>query len=295
MAAMAVSGGFMLLEIVGGVLSGSLALLADAGHMMTDVASMMLAWLGFHYSRRPADRVRTYGYRRLEVLAAFANGVFLVALVVWIAVEAVSRLLHPVAVASGPMLAIAVAGLLSNVVAFLILHRGSGENLNMRGAVAHVLGDLLGSLAAIAAALIIRETGWMAADPLLSLVAAAVMLRTALSIVRGAGHILLEGTPDGLDIEALRADLAAAVPDIDDVHHIHAWSLSAEHTLITLHATLRDGGDGGRALGAVKTRLIERFGITHSVVQLEPAGCVDRLAHERAALAPEQPEPISNR
>ena len=273
--AMLVTGGFMAVEVAGGLISGSLALLADAGHMLTDTASLALAWFAFRLGRKPADNARSYGYQRFQVLAAFVNGATLIAIVGWIAVEAVGRLLNPQPVMGGTMMAVAMLGLIVNLVVFRLLHGGDQHNLNLRGAALHVLGDLLGSIAAIAAAIVILTTGWTPIDPLLSLLVAGLILRSAWMLVRQSGHILLEGTPSHLDIDEIKHELPAAVPAIADVHHVHAWSLTAERPLVTLHAHLHEGADHGRALQAIKAHLSERFAVEHSTVQLEPGPCAD--------------------
>ncbi|MBK1669321.1 cation transporter [Rhodovibrio sodomensis] len=273
--AMLVTGGFMAVEVAGGLISGSLALLADAGHMLTDTASLALAWFAFKLGRKPADNARSYGYQRFQVLAAFVNGATLLAIVGWIAVEAVGRLLNPQPVMGATMMAVAVLGLVVNLVAFRLLHGGDQHNLNLRGAALHVMGDLLGSVAAIAAGVVILTTGWTPIDPLLSLLVAGLILRSAWMLVRQSGHILLEGTPSHLDIEEIKRELPAAVPAISDVHHVHAWSLTAERPLVTLHANVRTGADHSRVLQAIKTHLSERFAVEHSTVQLEPGPCAD--------------------
>ena len=273
--AMLLTGGFMLAEMAGGVVAGSLALLADAGHMLTDCASLALAWMAFRIGRRPHDARRTYGYHRFQVLAAFVNGMTLIAIVGWIVIEAVRRLLAPIEVLGGLMLAIAVLGLLVNLAAFGIRHRGARDNLNIPGAALHVLGDLLGSVAAIAAALVIFWTGWMPIDPLLSLFVALLILRSAWVLVRKSGHILLEGTPEWLDVGELRAALAATIPEVQDVHHVHAWMLTSERPLLTMHARLRSGADHDRVLKAIQEVLARDHGIDHATIQLEPAGCTD--------------------
>lgn len=278
--AMLVTGAFMLVEVLGGLISGSLALLADAGHMLTDTASLALAWVAFRLGRKPADNARSYGYQRFQVLAAFVNGATLIAIVGWIAVEAVGRLLSPQPVMGTTMLAVAVLGLVVNLVAFRLLHGGDQHNLNLRGAALHVLGDLLGSVAAIAAAVVILATGWTPIDPLLSLLVAGLILRSAWMLVRQSGHILLEGTPRHLDIDEIKRELPAAVPAVSDVHHVHAWSLTAERPLVTLHANVRPGADHGRVLQAIKTHLSERFAVEHSTVQLEPGPCADDARHD---------------
>jgi cobalt-zinc-cadmium efflux system protein len=216
--AMVLTGGFMGIEVVGGLVSGSLALLADAGHMLTDFAALGLAWFAFRIARRPPDQRRSYGYHRIQVLAAFVNGIVLVAVVGWILVEAVGRLLAPVEVLGGVMLAVAVGGLLVNIAAFALLHGGDRDNINLRAAAIHVLGDLLGSAAAILAAGVILGTGWMPIDPLLSVLVALLILRSSWLIIKKSAHILLEGTPDWLDVGRLRADLVAQVPGVEDVH-----------------------------------------------------------------------------
>ena len=278
--AMLLTGGFMLAEVVGGVVSGSLALIADAGHMLTDTASLALAWAAFRVARRPRDARRTYGYHRFQVLAAFVNGVALIAIVIWIAIEAVRRFLDPVEVLGGLMLAVAVAGLLVNVAAFAILHGAGRENLNIQGAALHVLGDLLGSVAAIVAAGVILWTGWTPIDPLLSVFVALLILRSAWFVVRKSGHILLEGTPEWLDVDELRAGLAAAVPEVEGVHHVHAWMLTSERPLMTLHAGVRAGADHQRVLVAITRFLKDEYGIGHATVQIEPAGCMDDALRE---------------
>lgn len=273
--AMVLTGGFMLVEAIGGVLAGSLALLADAGHMLTDCAALALAWLAFRTSRRPHDARRTYGYHRFQVLAAFVNGLTLIGIVGWIAIEAVRRLLAPVEVIGGLMLVIAGLGLLVNLAAFAILHGGDRENLNIRGAALHVLGDLLGSVAAIAGALVILWTGWMPIDPLLSLLVVLLILRSAWLLVRKSGHILLEGAPDWLEVGELRADLTAAIPEVQDVHHVHAWMLTTERPLITMHVAVRQEADYHAVLVAIQGFLAREYGIDHATVQIEPAGCAD--------------------
>ena len=196
--ALALTATFMVVEVVGGVISGSLALLADAGHMLTDTMSLALAALAFRVSSRPADARRSYGYHRFQILAAFVNGLSLLFIVGWILLEAVRRFVEPVEVMGTTMLLVASAGLIINIVSFLMLHGGDRQNLNMRGAAMHVAGDLLGSLAAIVAALVIIQTGWMPIDPILSVAVAMLILRSAWQLVKRSGHILLEGAPTNI-------------------------------------------------------------------------------------------------
>ncbi|MGI9416846.1 MAG: cation diffusion facilitator family transporter, partial [Geminicoccaceae bacterium] len=208
----------MIAEVVGGLISGSLALLADAGHMLSDFASLVLAWFAFHIAKRPATQALSYGTDRFQVLAAFVNGMTLIFLCLWIFVEAVQRFLAPVDILSGTMMAIAILGLLVNVTAFLILSSADKDNLNIRGAMMHVVGDIFGSIATIAAAGMIMVTGWTVADPILSLLVVALILRGAYYIVKDSGHILLEGTPAFLDPEDIERDLTDNVDDLEDVH-----------------------------------------------------------------------------
>jgi cobalt-zinc-cadmium efflux system protein len=272
---MLLTGAFMVVEIVGGLLSGSLALLADAGHMVTDTAALALAWLAFRMARRPADAERSYGYHRFQVLAAFINGVALLIIVAWIIFEAVQRLREPGEILAGLMMSVAVAGLLVNVAAYLILHGGDRENLNMRGATLHVMGDLLGSLAAMVAAGVVMATGWTPIDPLLSVLVALLILRSAWSLLRHSSHVLLEGTPSEIDVARLKADLVDSVPEVDDVHHVHVWSLASGKVVMTMHAHVHDDADREQVLRAIHGISRERFGVSHVTVQIEHGQCVD--------------------
>lgn len=273
--AFVLTAGFMGAEVAGGLISGSLALLADAAHMLTDAASLALAWIAFRIARRPADPRRSYGYHRGQVLAAFVNGAVLVAIVLWIFVEAVQRLRNPVPVEGGLMLGVAALGLAVNIVAFFILHGGDRRNLNLRGAAAHVLGDLLGSAAAILGALVILWTGWTPIDPILSILVGLLVLRSAWLVVRESVHILLEGTPAGIEPTELRQVLMADIPALVDVHHIHAWSLTPERPLLTLHAQVGETADAQATLKRIKQVLAERYGIDHSTIQIERGHCGD--------------------
>ena len=278
--AMLLTGVFMVAEVAGGLISGSLALLADAGHMLTDTASLLLAWIAFQLGRKPADKHRSYGYQRFQVLAAFVNGATLLVIVAWIAYEAVRRLLEPQPVMGGTMMIVAALGLVVNLVAFRLLHGGDQENLNLRGAALHVLGDLLGSVAAIVGAGVILWTGWTPIDPILSLLVATLVLRSAGMLVKQSSHILLEGTPSHLDIEEIKTELCHSVPDVTDVHHVHAWSLTAERPLITLHATIDGDADPHAVLHQIKRHLSRRFDVEHSTIQIEPGPCADHAGHD---------------
>jgi cobalt-zinc-cadmium efflux system protein len=272
---LALTGIFAIVEAGGGFLTGSLALVADAGHMLTDFVALFLAWLGFSIAARTADTRRSYGYHRFQVLAAFVNGLMLFVIAGWIIYEAVGRFANPEPVLGGPMLVVAVVGLVVNIGAFWILHRGDRGSINMRGAALHVLSDLLGSLAAIVAAVVIMATGWFPIDPILSVAVSFLVLNGAYRIVRDSTHVLLEGTPAGLDDATVVATLREAVPDIDDIHHIHAWALSDERPLLTLHARIADGVDGDAVLRRVKEVARDKLGVGHVTVQIEQGVCPD--------------------
>jgi len=272
--AAAITGLFMLGEIAGGILSGSLALLADAGHMFADFVALAMAWAAFRIARRPANWRHSFGFDRFQILVAFINGLSLFAIAGWIIFEAAARFSAPHEIMGETMLAVAVAGLAVNIAAFAILTGADRENLNVRAAAVHVMGDLLGSAAAIIAAIVIVLTDWVAADPLLSLLVALIILRSAWLIVKKSGHILLEGAPDGLDSRTVAEDLAGHIPEIAEIHHVHAWSITQERPMMTLHArlSLPAGAPAARSseiVAAIKHRLAERFGVTHATVELE--------------------------
>lgn len=270
--------GFMLAEVSGGLMSGSLALLADAGHMLTDAAALGLAWLGFRIARRVPDERRSFGYARFEVLAGLANAVTLLVVVVWIVVEAIGRLQEPQPVLAGPMALVAALGLVVNIGVFTMLMRADREHVNMRGAIIHVAGDLLGSVAALVAAGVIYVTGWTQIDPLLSLLVGLLILKSAWSLLRHSIHILLEGAPERVDVGELRLDLVANANGVVDVHHVHVWSLTSGKNLATLHIGVWSEADQAVALQSVKARLAQRFGIVHATIQIDVAGqCPDAL------------------
>ena len=273
--AFALTFGFMLVELGGGLLARSLALLADAGHMVTDAAALALAWAASHIAARPADARRTFGYQRTRVLATFVNGCALLFIVAWIAIEAVQRLFNPQPVDALTVIWIGSLGFAVNLVVFAMLRRGHAHDMNISAAALHVVGDLLGSLAAITAAIIIFFTDWMAADPISSLIVCALIVRSAWALVRRSTHILMEGTPEGLDIDELRATLEERIPAIRDVHHVHLWLVGPHEPLMTMHANVIAGANHAAVLRETKAVLHERFGISHATIQLEEDDCVD--------------------
>lgn len=266
------TGSFMVAELVGGYLSGSLALIADAGHMLTDTVALFLAWLGFRLGARPADARRSFGYARLEVLAGLINAITLFALVGWITWEAVQRLFNPEDVLAGPMLAVAVLGLVVNLVVFRILSGADQDHVNIKGALLHVLGDLLGSVGAIAAALIIWLTGWMPIDPILSVLVSLLILRSAWALLTRTFNILMEGAPEGAEPGTLTQTLLAKVPGLAGVGHLHVWSLSSGQTMATLEIALAEGADPQTVTAAVKDTLEHDHRISHATVEIDWSG-----------------------
>lgn len=262
------TGVFMLAEVAGGVVSGSLALIADAGHMLTDFASLMLAWFAFRLARRPADWKRTYGFDRFSVLAAFVNGLSLFAIAAWICVEAYQRLNDPREIVGGLMLWVALAGLIVNILAFWVLSRGEGDNLNVRAAALHVAGDLLGSIGALIASLVIIYTGWTPIDPILSVFVALIILRSAWAVVKESAHILLESAPHGFDRRNVVDTIKAEVSAVQNIEHMHAWSITQERPMVTLDAIVAKGTDTDSTKKEIKLILEERFGIEHSTVEI---------------------------
>lgn len=268
----------MLVEAGGGLYSGSLALLADAGHMMVDALALLLAVVGARMAMRPADARRSYGYGRMEVLVGFANALSQFVLVGWIAYEAITRLMRPESILSGPMFVVALVGLVVNALVLRTLHGHAHDDVNMAGASLHVLGDLLGSLAAVLAALAIRWLGWLWADPVLSILVSLLILAGAWRLLRQSSHILLEGVPDGMDCAEVEAALRTADPAIRDVHHLHVWQLASGSRMATLHAELHDSASSAQALTSIKQLLLVRFGIQHVTVQVDPGDCMDAPA-----------------
>lgn len=271
--AFAVTAIFMVAEVIGGVLSGSLALLADAGHMLTDAAALLVALMAVKFARRPPNARHTFGWLRLTTLAAFVNAIALVVITVLIVWEAVIRFYHPQPIAGRTMLVIAFAGLLANLFSFWILHRGNEEkNINVRAAALHVLGDLLGSVGAIAAALIILWTGWTPIDPILSVLVSCLVLRSAWSLLKESVNELLEGAPHAIDIPVLKRKLARTIPEVRNVHHVHIW-LVGEKPLMTLHVQVVPPHDHDALLERIHHFLKGEYQIEHATVQMEYQLC----------------------
>ena len=265
---------FMLVELGVGLWANALVLVADAGHMFLDATALALAWWAAHLSKRGFDQQLSYGYHRFQVLAAFVNGLTLVGLIIWITVEAVQRLISPESMNPWPTLIVASLGFIVNLVAFRLLHDTSG-NTNIRSAALHVLGDLLGSVAAMIAAAVVMIWGWLYADPVLTLAIVVILGRGASGVLRESAHILLEGVPAGVNLTQIKTTLTEEIKDVDGVHHVHAWGLTAEKPLLTLHALIPENAEVQKVVADIKRLLKERFDIEHSTIQVELGPCPD--------------------
>ena len=266
--------GFLVVEFVGGILTNALVLLADAGHMFLDATALGMSWYAAHLSQRSDDHRLSYGYHRFQVLAAFINGLLLAALIIWIAIEAVSRVANPEPMLPLPALAVAFTGFVVNIIAYRWLH-GASNTTNVQSAALHVLGDLLGSAAAIIAALSVYLFGWLYADPILALLIIIILGRGAYRVLRDSAHILLEGVPNGVDLTEIKRVLCSQVPHVVEVHHVHAWALTQEKPLLTLHAQVNEQSHVQPAVHEIKAVLSRTFGIDHSTIQVELGPCPD--------------------
>jgi cobalt-zinc-cadmium efflux system protein len=269
--ALAILGTFTIVEAVGGYFANSIALLAEAAHMLADSASLILAVVAIRVGQRPADERRTYGHRRYQPLAAFINGQLLLLLTAWVVYEAIVRLRHLPPVEGRLMLGIALLGGVANLAAFLAL--SGADSLNERGARAHVLSDLLGSVAASAAAVLILIFGWRIADPLLSLLVSFLILRSAWALTRESADVLLESAPARFDVSQVEACLIGHVPGLTGVHHVHVWSMTGERPTVTLHADLAPGTAHRTVITAIHARLEAQLRVEHCTVQIEEGEC----------------------
>lgn len=273
----ALTSGYAVVQVIGGIIAGSLALIADAGHMASDSIALLLALVAYRVARRPATPEVSYGFHRVRVLAALTNGAALLLLVAWITWEAVQRFNEPHPVLAGPMLAVAVVGLLVNIAGFVILQRGQQGDANLRGALLHVLGDLLGSVGAIAAAIGIMLTGWTVLDPILSVLVAVLVVRSAWSLVADSVLVLMQATPSHVEPQKVMADLAS-LPGIEKVAHLHVWTLTDTRSVATIHVLPEPGADPLSLPGLVAARLEDRHRISHVTVEVNSASEFPRTA-----------------
>jgi cobalt-zinc-cadmium efflux system protein len=271
--------GVFALQLAGGLASGSLALIADAGHNFTDVAGVGLALLAIRVAARPATRGRTFGYLRLEILASVVNAVFLFGIAAIVLIEAVRRWSDPPQVASGLMLAIALVGLVANAASLYLLRDAQHASLNMRGAYLEVMGDLAGSVAVLVAAIVIAATGWQQADPLASILIALLILPRTWALLRDAVDVLLEATPKGVDLDHIRRHILD-VAGVADVHDLHAWTITSGMNVVSAHVVLGPGADPPAVLDELCSCLAGDFDIEHSTFQLETSD--RRRLEERA-------------
>ena len=271
---------FLVAEVVGAFWTNSLALLSDAAHMATDTLALMIALVAVRLSRRQPDARRTYGYARLEALGAMINGALLFVVAGYILWEAIARFRQPVDIASTGMLVIAALGLVINLISMRLLRAGSGESLNVKGAYLEVWADMLGSVAVIVGALLIRWTGWKVIDPILAVLIGLWVLPRTWVLMREAINVLLEGVPKGIQVDAVRARLCAH-PDVRDVHDLHVWALASSTPALTAHVVMADGVDADGLRRQLGSALHEDFGIDHVTLQVEVDHCGDDCADGR--------------
>jgi cobalt-zinc-cadmium efflux system protein len=266
--ALSITGIWFLIELAGGLYANSLALLADAAHMLTDLAALGLSLFALKISARPATHSKTFGYLRAEILAALANGVFLILIAIYIFYESYQRFREPPEVKSLPMLLVAATGLVANIATAALLFRSRHENLNLRGAFLHVLGDTLGSIGAIIAGALIMARQWYLADPIVSMVVGALVLYSAWELVAESVDVLLEGTPRHLKVSSMLADLGAS-SGVVSVHDLHVWSITSGLIAMSCHVVLRETGDAARVLAESSRLMREKYGIEHTTIQIE--------------------------
>jgi len=276
---------FMIVEAVGGYVSGSLALLADAGHMFTDAIALGLAYVAFRLGRRIADEKRTFGYARFEVIAGLVNALTLFAIVGWIVYEAVERFREPQPVMAGSMFGVALVGMLVNIFVLWYLTRGGSEHVNVKGAVLHVMGDLLGSVGAIVAAVVIWYTDWTPIDPILSVFVSLLILRSAWGLLKNTLHILLEGAPANADGATVSEHIMEVVPGVQKVSHVHVWSLTSGRILASLHVQPIEDVDLRSVIKGVEHELKAKFNIEHPTIAIDWDG--------NASCSLEQPRTVS--
>jgi cobalt-zinc-cadmium efflux system protein len=284
---LALTAGYTVVEIVGGLLTGSLALLADAGHMLSDNLSLGIALGAAWLAQRPATPNRSFGYRRAEILAALANGVTLVAVSIWIFIEAYSRLREPTVVLGGPMLLVAALGLLVNAVGAIILYRTGGESLNVEGAMRHVFADALGSVGAMVAAAIILLTGWRYADPLVSVAIGVLILVSSWKLLRDSTNILLEATPPNLDATEVGQKMASS-EGIVEVHDLHIWTITSGFWALSAHVLVGRREDCHARRRDLESLLAREFGISHTTLQVDHVG--DHYASLQTLRFPSYPD-----
>ena len=279
-AALALTASFMVAEVVGALWTGSLALLADAAHMLTDAGGLALALIAIRFAEKPATPQRSYGYVRMEILSALANAVVLLLLTVYILYEAYQRFLNPPPILGGPILAVAALGLIVNLISMKLLAGGSSESLNVKGAYFEVLSDMLGSLGVIVAALVVMATGWTLADPIVGAGIGLFIVPRTWNLLRQAVHILMEGTPPEIDMALLEKSLLG-LPGVTAVHDLHVWTLTSGLDAMSGHVVVADMPDARPVLVAAGTLLADEFGLKHTTIQIEDEAIRRTEGHEQ--------------
>ncbi|MGG1684354.1 cation diffusion facilitator family transporter [Pseudalkalibacillus sp. NRS-1564] len=260
---------FMILEVVGGIITNSLALLSDAGHMLSDAVALGMSLLAFKLGEKKSDTEKTYGYKRFEILAAFLNGIALIAISFYILWESINRFIDPPDVASTGMLVIAAIGLIVNILVAWILMKGdTSENLNLRSAFLHVLGDLLGSIGAIIAALLIMFIGWNYADPIASAIVAILVLISGIRVTKDSFHVLMEGTPSNIDLQKVKKALVE-IDGVNSIHDLHIWNITSDFPSFTCHLVVNQGVNRDQMLKIAGQKLHDQFDLSHTTIQIE--------------------------
>lgn len=266
---------FLVAEVIGGLMTNSLALLSDAAHMMTDVIALSVSLVAVRLSRRPADARRTYGYARLEAIGAIINGGLLFVVAGYILWEAIGRFRQPPEVASTGMLVIAALGLIVNLISMRLLKAGSGTSLNVRGAYLEVWSDMLGSLGVLIAAVVIKYTGWSVADPIVAVLIGLWVLPRTWTLLRQAGHVLMQGVPAGMELDRVRQAMQAR-PGVREIHDLHLWALGSQQPVMTAHIVLEDATINAEEVRIAIAKMLEdEFDIHHATLQLELVPCED--------------------
>lgn len=278
--ALALTAGFMVVEAVGGLLTGSLALVADAAHMLTDAGGLALALIAIRFAERPATPQKTYGYARMEILVALLNALVLLLVTIFILYEAVERFISPPPILAGPMLAVAVVGLAVNLGSMKLLSAGSSESLNVKGAYFEVMGDALGSLGVVIAALIVMFTGWRLADPIIGAGIGLFIVPRTWSLMKQAIHILMEGTPPEIDLVLLEGAIKE-IPGVVSVHDLHVWTLTSGVDSMSCHVVIADMARARETLAQVNDAMQARFDLTHTTIQIEDQALRDAEGHRR--------------
>jgi len=268
---------FMIVEFIGGFFTGSLALISDAGHMLSDAVSLFLSFMAIWVAKKPATKTKTYGYKRVEILIALLNGITLAGISIYIFIEAYHRFYHPVSISSLGMLLIAVVGLLVNLIVVYLLTRGNTrDNLNMRSALYHVFSDILGSVGAIMAAIIIYFSGWYFVDSIASLIVAFIVLYSAWNLINESIHILMEGVPKHLNIQEIQ-DSILSFEEVCDIHDLHVWTVTSGFPALSCHVVIQEGVQPQVLLDKLNHMIFEKYAIKHTTFQLENAPCDNNL------------------